>query len=143
MGGFIDVNNLTYDEIVEQTRRALSDSGTIYVFPEGTRSGSRTMAPFHSAFFRAAKDLGAPLIPVAIAGNEHSPDRSFRMSPSRVIMRILKPVPQERIASEPHFRIQREVHRMLEEETAALDREIDAWREAGRYPFFRQTAHTG
>ena len=35
MGGFIDVNNLTYEQIVEQTRRALSNSGTIYVFPEG------------------------------------------------------------------------------------------------------------
>ena len=135
MGGFIDVNNLTYEEIVDQTRRALSNSGTIYVFPEGTRSGSRTMAPFHSAFFRAAKELNAPLIPVAIAGNEASPDRSFRMRPSRVIMRVLKPIPQERIASEPHFRIQREVHRILEEETAALDREIDAWRQQRRYPF--------
>ena len=135
MGGFIDVNNLTYEEIVDQTRRALSDSGTIYVFPEGTRSGSRTMAQFHSAFFRAAKDLGAPLIPVAIAGNERSPDRSFRMAPSRVIMRILPPIPRDRIASEPHFRIQREVHRILEEETAELDREIDSWKQAGRYPF--------
>jgi hypothetical protein len=57
------------------------------------------------------------------------------MRPSRVIMRVLKPIPQERIASEPHFRIQREVHRLLEEETAALDREIDAWKHERRYPF--------
>ena len=57
-------------------------------------------------------------------------------------MRVLKPIPQERIASEPHFRIQREVHRILEEETAALDREIDAWKQERRYPFCLTSAKT-
>lgn len=49
-------------------RRDVVDVG---VYPEGTRSKSRTMLPFHNAVFKIAQQGHVPIVTAAIAGTEN------------------------------------------------------------------------
>jgi 1-acyl-sn-glycerol-3-phosphate acyltransferase len=56
----------TLSDTVTQVRNALLGGDTVSVFPEGTTSCGRTVRRFRPAFFQAAVDAGAPIVPVTL-----------------------------------------------------------------------------
>lgn len=126
-GEYIDV---TKTNIVDASSRisSLIDRGvSIMSFPEGTRSGNRSMNKFRSGIFHIAKSLRIPIYPCAIAGNEELPKRSFRFGKGHVIkIQRMKPILQEEMDSIPTaFALRKRVHSIIQEKTLQLDSEID------------------
>ena len=123
IAGYLDITTVSYEETLEWARERILDDGvSIAVFPEGTRSGNCTVNQFHGAFFRIAKALDCPLIPVAVSGNENCPDRNFRMSPGHIKVRKLAPIPQDIIRNTPPFQLKNLVRDILIRETGLMDK---------------------
>ncbi|MBI5500269.1 MAG: 1-acyl-sn-glycerol-3-phosphate acyltransferase [Deltaproteobacteria bacterium] len=55
-------------ELREQCRRELALGRSILAFPEGTRTLDGRVGPFKSGLFVVARDLGTPIVPVAVRG---------------------------------------------------------------------------
>jgi 1-acyl-sn-glycerol-3-phosphate acyltransferase len=64
---FVDRSRpLTLPASVAEVREALSAGDAVSVFPEGTTSCGRTVRRFRPAFFQAAVDTGAPVVPATL-----------------------------------------------------------------------------
>ena len=123
IGEYLDITSMNYEQAKERAAYLLEQHVPLFVFPEGTRSGSREMNQFHGTFFRIAKELSCPLIPVAITGNERIPSRDYRITCGRIRIRKLSPIPMEVIAELPPFQLKNHVRRLLMDETAKRDAE--------------------
>ena len=93
--GYLDITSLDYPTALQVVREHLEHGVSVIDFPEGHRSGSKAMLPFQSGAFRMARDLGVPLYPGVITGNEHNPTRHFRLSCGRVHFHLLPPISPE------------------------------------------------
>jgi 1-acyl-sn-glycerol-3-phosphate acyltransferase len=79
---FVDRSRpMTLPHAVAEVRRALAAGEAVSFFPEGTTSCGRTVRRFRPAFFQAAVDTGAPLVPVTLrfaqAGAGHTSSAAF------------------------------------------------------------------
>jgi 1-acyl-sn-glycerol-3-phosphate acyltransferase len=77
--GTIFVNRsrpLTLPATVAEARDALAAGQTVSVFPEGTTSCGRTVRRFRPAFFQAAADTAAPIVPVTLRFAESGAGRT-------------------------------------------------------------------
>lgn len=55
-------------EIMARMRREIDSGHSILAFPEGTRTRDGRVGPFHKGVFYIARDLGIPIVPVAVTG---------------------------------------------------------------------------
>ncbi len=124
IGEYIDIKSMPFEEALAKARYLIGKNVPLMVFPEGTRSGGHHMNPFHGAFFRIAKELNCPLIPVAIAGNERIPTRSFKMHCGRILIHRLPAIPPETVQRLKPYPLKNHVHRVLYEETVRMDRKL-------------------
>ena len=126
--GYLDITNLDRDTLTEHAREVLAARDMIVSYPEGTRSESRAMNPFHSGIFQLAQELKLPLYMLCIAGNEHMPDRKFRYREFRpVAVRLLKPFTAEEVGGfSSAYALKRAVFQRMTEELADMDAELDS-----------------
>ena len=79
--------------IVSKMRRLVSESHSLIVFPEGTRSADGAVARFKKGPFFVAVDAGLPVVPVSISGSRHVMRKGRMMvSPGVVRLTIHAPV---------------------------------------------------
>jgi 1-acyl-sn-glycerol-3-phosphate acyltransferase len=77
------------DGIRDRLRKRVS----VMVMPEGTRSPTDDMLPFHDGAFRVAVELGVPIVPIAVAGTRTAMAKgSLRFNRARAEARVLEPV---------------------------------------------------
>ena len=133
IGEYLDITSMNYEQAKERAAYLLEQHVPLFVFPEGTRSGSREMNQFHGTFFRIAKELSCPLIPVAITGNERIPSRNYRITCGRIRIRKLSPVPMEVIAELPPFQLkpQKWMRRVAHEDLPFQIRTVTGFPAAG------------
>lgn len=92
--GYISIREIPLEEFMTRVRQALGEGYCIGAFPEGTRSASRRMGPFHGAMFRACLEAGATLVPVCIMGNEDKPRKgSLLLHPGVIRIHRLPGIP--------------------------------------------------
>jgi 1-acyl-sn-glycerol-3-phosphate acyltransferase len=90
IAGYLKVREMPFEQFLADGSKLLAEGCSIIVFPEGTRSGSRRLGPFHGAAFRLAQQCGANVVPIAICGNERIPPRgSLLLRPGRIIVNKL------------------------------------------------------
>jgi glycerol-3-phosphate dehydrogenase (NAD(P)+) len=78
------------DEMAMETARlAVERSGTVCIFPEGTRIRRGTLAAPKRGVGRLALQTGAPVMPTAVYGSEHV-RRGWRIRPRQVRVRLGK-----------------------------------------------------
>ncbi|MDR1305273.1 MAG: 1-acyl-sn-glycerol-3-phosphate acyltransferase [Verrucomicrobiales bacterium] len=65
--GFINTDEVGFDELCARARALLADGVSVVFFPEGTRC--KTPGRFHSLAFHVAIAVGADVTPVAISGH--------------------------------------------------------------------------
>jgi 1-acyl-sn-glycerol-3-phosphate acyltransferase len=65
----------------------------VIVFPEGTRTRDGSIGAFHSGAEWLARQAGAPLVPVGIAGTHDLLPVHGRLRRSRIAVRVGEPVP--------------------------------------------------
>jgi len=56
-------------ELLERMRREIDAGHSILAFPEGTRTRTGRVRPFRKGIFYLARDLGVPIVPVAVTGS--------------------------------------------------------------------------
>ena len=79
----------SYRRLVGDTKRSLDRGISLAVFPEGTRTRTGLVGPFHVGFFRLAIRLGCPIVPVSIVGAyEFSRKGSWLMRPSTIVVHL-------------------------------------------------------
>ena len=125
LGEYMDVTAMDYEEIRKHSAYLIGQGAPLIIFPEGTRSGNGEINQFHSTFFRVAKDLSCPIIPVAIVGNEHIPSRDFRITCGHIRIRKLPQIAPELIHSLSPFQLKNHVRSPLKKETAAMDKALE------------------
>ena len=77
----IDRENPRNAIVTIQKAAALLEKGTLSVgvYPEGTRSKTRELLPFHNGVFKIAQKAGAPIVVLCISGTENiSKNTPFR-----------------------------------------------------------------
>jgi len=79
----------SYRRLVADTKRSLDRGISLAIFPEGTRTRTGLVGPFHVGFFRLAIRLGCPIVPVSIVGAyEFSRKGSWLMRPSTIVVHL-------------------------------------------------------
>ncbi len=90
IAGYLSVREMPMEHFLRKGAELLSQGVSVVAFPEGTRSGSTTMGPFHGSAFRLAIHAGARIAPLAISGSENVPRRgSLWLRPGRITVQKL------------------------------------------------------
>lgn len=85
VAGYLSIHEMPLDRFYARGMELYENGVSIISFPEGTRSGTREMGPFTSSIFRLARRCKAPIVPLAIMGNEDKPERgSILLRPGTV-----------------------------------------------------------
>lgn len=120
--GYLSIREMPVDEFYEHAERLLRDGVSIVAFPEGTRSGSRVMGPFHGSMFRLALRAGVPIVPLCISGNERTPPKGkILLEPGVVRMRLLPAVPPEEFRNMSAFQLKNHVRRLIADELGRME----------------------
>ena len=97
--GIIDLNKLTaisdVSSAVDYLKRGICSIG---IYPEGTRSRTGELLPFHSGSFKIAQRAKAPLVIACVHGTEKARHGLF-LRPRRGYLEILDCLPAERVAA--------------------------------------------
>lgn len=74
--------------------RWIERGASVMIFPEGTRSRTRSMLPFRNGAFRLAIETGCPILPLAVSGTRQAIQKgSMRFGHADVSVRVLEAVP--------------------------------------------------
>jgi len=119
MCGHVMVDRGDRGAAIESLERAShqirSDSSSIVMFPEGTRSPTGTLQRFKKGAFVLAIQSGVPIVPLAILGTwDIMPKGSWRIRPGPIEIRIGKPIPVEGLAHDDRDALLRQARAAVE-----------------------------
>ena len=97
------------------------DICSIFIYPEGTRSHSTELLPFHAGSFKIAQKAKAPLVIAAVSGTQRL-RKYFPLRVTDVYVDILETVPAEEVCASTTASL---AERAREEISAALHKEDD------------------
>ena len=128
LAGYLDVETLPLDQVIEQTGKQAALGATFLFFPEGHRSRDGRLQRFRSCAFRVAAAHNLPIVPVCLTGSENMARRGmfFLIFPAKVQFEFLPMVypsdfPEEKRA----LRLRRKVERMFLEHLGESDADLD------------------
>ena len=115
LAGYLDVDNLTPEELLEKSENHIRNKVSLVFFPEGTRQMDESrLGPFHSTAFRAAAATAAPIVPVIISGISDKPRKgSLIMRPGRIDIHCLQPLYPDK--NKTHITLKKAVRKQMEE----------------------------
>jgi len=122
LAGYLSIREMPDDLFMQRGADLLAQGVSIAAFPEGTRSGSREMGPFHGALFRLALKTGVPIVPVCLSGNEKTPPKgSGILHPSRIRVRTLAAVLHEEYADMTPFKLKNQIRERMAAELEIME----------------------
>lgn len=122
LAGYLSIREMTEEVFMRRGAELLAQGVSIAAFPEGTRSGSQEMGPFHSTLFRLALKTGAPIVPVCLSGNEKTPPKgSGVLCPARIRVRTLAVVPDEDYVGMTPFKLKNWVRDCMAAELKTME----------------------
>ena len=127
LAGYLNITEWEYEKLKARAAGVLRAGDMIVSYPEGTRSESTRMNPFHSGIFHVAKELDVPVYMFCIAGNQFMPDRKFRFREFRDLkIHFLGPVSREEVRQcATAYVLKKKVFRRMEQELAEMDKELE------------------
>ncbi|MGH9310173.1 MAG: lysophospholipid acyltransferase family protein [Vicinamibacterales bacterium] len=106
-------------DIIQKMKRLVSESHSLIVFPEGTRSPDGRVGRFKKGSFLVAVDAGLPIVPVSVSGSR------FVMAKGRLMVRpgdvrvvVHDPVPTIGVSREDVIALAARVREMVERDVA-------------------------
>jgi 1-acyl-sn-glycerol-3-phosphate acyltransferase len=79
--------------MVRQCERAKAQGRKIIIFPEGTRTAVGAPPAYQSGIFAVYRQLGLPMVPVAVNSGLFWGRRQFGKRPGHIVVEILPPIP--------------------------------------------------
>lgn len=79
--------------MVEDARAAMDEGRPIVVFPEGTRTAPGERAKYQSGVAALYRELGVPVVPVALNSGLFWSRRSYLRKPGTIVLRFLPAIP--------------------------------------------------
>lgn len=120
--GYLSVKAMPPEEALARSASLLGQGVSIAAFPEGTRSASRVMGPFHGLVFRLALQTGAPIVPVCISGNENIPHKgSLALSPGIIRIKALPALTRSDYDGFSPFKLKTMVHDRISAELKQME----------------------
>jgi 1-acyl-sn-glycerol-3-phosphate acyltransferase len=117
---YLRVREIPFEEFLATGTRLLHQDVSVIAFPEGTRSGSRQMGPFHGSAFRLAQKAGVKICPLTITGNEDIPHRgSLVMHPGKVVVTKLPALSCEQFMEMNPFALKKHVREIIQQHLEA------------------------
>ncbi len=101
--------------ILAASRTAAAERRPIVIFPQGTRVGPGTAAPYQPGVYALYHALSLPLVPAAVNSGLFWARRSFLKRPGDVTLEFLEPIPP----GWPRRRLMEELEQRIETATAA------------------------
>ncbi len=124
LAGYLSVKEMSFEEFSQKTRELLKKGISIFAFPEGSRSGGKTMRQFFSSIFRVALQTKYPIVPICISGNEHIPSRgSFLLRPGIIKIHKLPAIQWHDYKNLTHFALKNKVRDIIAKELVSMDGE--------------------
>ncbi|HEV2549848.1 MAG TPA: lysophospholipid acyltransferase family protein [Stellaceae bacterium] len=115
--------------LVAGASRAVGQGRSIVIFPEGTRTAPGTHRPYQPGVAALYRQLGLPVVPVALNSGLFWGRRHFLKRPGRITLEILPPIPPGRarraFMAELEERIERATDRLVGAEGPAPRRSVD------------------
>jgi 1-acyl-sn-glycerol-3-phosphate acyltransferase len=115
-------------KMVAAAERALADGRPIVIFPEGTRTAIGVRRPYQPGVAALYRQLGVPLVPVAVNSGLFWTRRSWLRRPGRIVVDILPPIPPGRDRKSVMAALEESIEAAtarLVESTSTLDRPVD------------------
>ncbi|MEX2528242.1 MAG: lysophospholipid acyltransferase family protein [Gemmatimonadota bacterium] len=110
---------------LEGCRDRLEKKVSVMILPEGTRSTTKDLLPFHDGAFRLAVEMGLPILPMAVAGTRDAmPKGSLLFRPARAEVRVLEPVETAHLTQADVPRLKEEIRALIGQTRDELFREI-------------------
>jgi 1-acyl-sn-glycerol-3-phosphate acyltransferase len=110
-------------DVLQKMRRLVSESHSLIVFPEGTRSVDGRVGRFKKGSFLVAVEAKLPVVPVSISGSRHVMRKGRLMvCPGEVELTVHEPIPSDAVAREKIIEFAnrvREIVRQNVDETGA------------------------
>lgn len=105
-------------ESLQKTAWALRLGKIVVIFPEGARTRDGNLLPFKKGFAILSKELGVPVVPVAIVGTYESMSLRDRFpKPKKIKVIFGKPInPEDRTYEEIVEETKRQVEELIKEE---------------------------
>jgi 1-acyl-sn-glycerol-3-phosphate acyltransferase len=115
-------------KMVADAERALADGRPIVIFPEGTRTAIGVRRPYQPGVAALYRQLGVPLVPVAVNSGLFWTRRSWLRRPGRIVVDILPPIPPGRDRKSVMAALEESIETAtarLVESTSTSDRPVD------------------
>jgi 1-acyl-sn-glycerol-3-phosphate acyltransferase len=85
-------------EMFARCRQVLANGSSVMMFPEGTRSRTGVMKAWKLGAFELAKEVGAPVLPIAIQGTFTAlPAKGVKVGAARMRVTVLPPIGEEEV----------------------------------------------
>ena len=122
LAGYMSVQSLPPDDLLPHVQELFRDGASIICFPEGTRTRTGQLGPFHTTAFRIAQQAGVPIVPVCISGTYHvMPPGSALLRPGTIRMHLLPAIdPQSCQDLNPHA-FKRHMRDLMAQELATME----------------------
>jgi 1-acyl-sn-glycerol-3-phosphate acyltransferase len=103
MNRYIKLRRGDRDSVIEmmaECEKTIAEGNSIMMFPEGTRSPNGVLRPFKPGAFELAKKTQTAILPIVISGTADAlPKRGFVLQGRHPVrIRVLDPIPPERVA---------------------------------------------
>lgn len=122
LAGYLNIKRMPIESFLEHGKELLAQGVAIVGFPEGTRSTSLKMGPFHGAMFRLALMTRVPIIPICLSGTERvPPKKSFLIYPTEVKVRKLPAISYHTYKDMSPFKLKTYVHDIIEKQLLEMD----------------------
>jgi 1-acyl-sn-glycerol-3-phosphate acyltransferase len=76
-------------QLLRDARKSVENGHTIVIFPEGTRTKAGTPGRYQPGVAALYRELGLPVVPVALNSGSYWPRRAFIKRPGRIVLEFL------------------------------------------------------
>lgn len=102
------------EQLLRDGKKWISRGASVAVFPEGTRSADGEIHRFKAGAFSLAKEAGVPILPVVLDGTKSLIGKHALFNwRNRITIKVLPPVPAERVAAAETHELISEVHEAM------------------------------
>lgn len=102
------------EQLVRDGKKWISRGASVAIFPEGTRSKDGEIHRFKAGAFTLAKEAGAEILPVVLDGTKTLIKKNLAFNWGNwITVRVLPPVPAERVAALETHELMQEVHERM------------------------------